>query len=241
MPELWVERMATEFWEAAGGGESFPRSMESSVIWALPVAIVKLPALSIASVEKWLIDRDMQIDLDGRNRALRGCVVAFSGKGVILLDERDGPDERRFSLAHETAHFIVEYSSPRKLAEERLGVRVLEVLDGLRPPSFRERGSALLSNTPIGVYRHFMSRSAGGDIQCCRVERAEREADRLALELLAPEEAVRGLLPNSPTKSNIVNCLNEYFGLPKAVAMRYSCEFSSVSKSESIRSWLGIA
>jgi hypothetical protein len=245
MPELWLERLAAEFWEAAGGNEPFPRTLESSVIWALPVAIVKLPGLSVTAVEKWLTDRNMHAKLDSGNRRLHGCVLAFGGKGVILLDEGDSADELRFSLAHEAAHFIVDYISPRKIAEERFGVQILEVLDGCRPPTVQERGSALLSNTAIGVYKHLMDRSVDGKIQCSRVEHAERDADRLALELLAPEQIVQSVLKSRPTaqgstRSLIVNCLKEYFGLPDPIAIRYSFRFASASKPQSVRDWLGI-
>jgi Zn-dependent peptidase ImmA (M78 family) len=171
--------------------------------------------------------------------------VAFGGKGVILLDAQDPADEVRFSLAHEAAHFIIDYISPRKIAEKRFGVRILEVLDGCRLPTTQERGSALLSNTAIGVYRHLMNRSVDGKIECSRIERAERDADRLALELLAPEQIVQRVLSSSQTahgspRFRIVNCLKEYFGLPNSVAIRYSYQFGSVSKSRSVRNWLGI-
>lgn len=246
MPELWVERLAAEFWEAAGGIEPFPRSLESSVMWALPVAIVKVPRLSVSTAQKWLARRNMPLDLDAGDRRLHACLVAFGGKGVILLDGRDAADEMRFSLAHETAHFIIDYLNPRKTAEERFGTRILEVLEGRRIATPDERGAAVLSSTSIGVYQHLMTRSARGEIASSRVARAEREADQLALELLAPEEVVRAVLKESgksclASRTEMVNCLKKYFGLPNFAAIRYSFRFAGAGKPQSIRDWLGIA
>jgi hypothetical protein len=245
MPELWLERLAEEFWNAAGTAEPFPRALESSVIWALPAAIVKLPRLSVSTAQKWLAERNMPLHLDSSDRYLHACLMAYGGKGVILLDGRDPADELRFSVAHEAAHFIVDYLNPRKIAEERFGASILDVLDGRRLATRDERGAALLSKSSIGIYRHLMARSTEGEITSGRVERAERDADNLAFELLAPEEIVRNVLKKGGdvqhlTRLHIMYCLKKYFGLPQLAALRYSSRFSPAAQPKSVRQWLGI-
>jgi Zn-dependent peptidase ImmA (M78 family) len=39
--------------------------------------------------------------------------MARAGHGFISLDGSDADDERRFSLAHELAHFLLDYQDPR--------------------------------------------------------------------------------------------------------------------------------
>jgi hypothetical protein len=245
MPELWLERLAAEFWQAAGSVEPFPRDLEPSVLWALPIAILKLPQLTVSTVQQWLAQRNILFSVSGRNRHLHACLIAFGGNGLILLAGRDSPDEIRFSLAHETAHFIIDYLAPRKIAHQRIGPAILEVLDGYRLPTPDERGTALLSSTSIGVYQHLMGRSVDGHIESSGVVRAEQRADHLALELLAPEATVRAIIKRSDgaerfSRLEIVNLLRKQFGLPKVAAIRYSYQFVPIPRPQSIKEWLGI-
>jgi hypothetical protein len=246
MPELWIQQVAEEFWQSASCYEPFPRNLESALLWALPVALVKIPRLQVSGAREWLIQRHAPMEVNERDRGLHACVFAFAGKGIIFLDGRDAPDEMRFSLAHEIAHFLIDYLRPRKVAVERFGESIVGVLDGFRCPTKEERGAAILSSTQIGAYRHMMNRSTTGSVACSRITRAETYANKLALELLAPEALVRRLVQERFTaetrsQSNIVVLLKETFGLPKNVASVYSLNFATKEKApQSVRQWLGI-
>lgn len=60
-PAFWAER----FWSLVGRTEPFPRSLESSVGWALPLAIVKLPRLGLSELQRWLLKRDIHLHVAG--------------------------------------------------------------------------------------------------------------------------------------------------------------------------------
>src|SRR3989344_4398370 len=127
-----LEKLAEDFWSAVGGKQSYPRSLENSVGWALPLAIIKLPHLGVRAVEDWLHRRGMTGFCELADHQLRACLIARFGYGIVLIDATDPEDEQRFSLAHELAHFILDYLKPRQTALAALGGDVLDVLDGIR-------------------------------------------------------------------------------------------------------------
>jgi hypothetical protein len=129
----------------------------------------------------------------GPDRPLRGCLVAFRGRGLVFVEGNDDATEIQLTLAHEAAHFLCHYVAPRDDAIARLGPQILEVLDGIRAPTNEERLAGVLRGCPIGQYRHLMSRNHTGAVLSVDVERAETEADLVALELLAPADAVARL------------------------------------------------
>jgi hypothetical protein len=157
------------------------------------------------------------------DRELHGCLVARAGRGLIFVDETDHENERRFTVAHEAAHFVLEYLVPRQRAMDHFGPGIAAVLDGARPPSLAERLSAVLDSVPIGVRIHLMERSESGSVCRWDVLEAEAHADRLALELLAPEPAVRRALKTSgaTTTDDAVAFVKDRFGLPSHGARAY--------------------
>jgi len=77
---------------------ALPRNLESHVLWALPVAVLKFPKLHLSEARLWLAQRNMFGPDDGE-RELHACLIAFAGRGLIFLDGTDPADELRFSLA----------------------------------------------------------------------------------------------------------------------------------------------
>lgn len=233
-----VQRVAAQFWAAADGPRPFPRDLEEPIAWALPLVVAKLPRLWVRDAEHWLARRAIPHRLSCPDRPLHGCLVAHAGRGCVLLDGTDPPAERRFTLAHETAHFLLDYHHPRQHAVARLGAGVVEVFDGLRPPTTAERVDALLAGAMVGVHTHLMERRADGTLGCGDVLAAETRADRLALELLAPGAAVRARLDGAPLPARFderlppaVDTLVRDFGLPPAVAAPYARAL--------VRAWFG--
>lgn len=248
MADEALQSVAEGFWAQVGEPEPYPRSLETSVLWALPVAISKTRDLSVDSVENWLRRRGVPFGLGCHDRNLRACLVSYGGRGLIFLDATDPEDELRFSLAHEVSHFLLDYLLPRRRAVARFGSGVTEVLDGRRRPLVNERVDAVLADVPIGVHAHLMERTVAGTIGRAAVLDVESRADRLALELLAPEAEVRRRVADlrgsenfQRTLADTVSVLVEAFGLPPQIADGYG---QSLCRSwyggPSFREWLGV-
>src|SRR5215208_5812365 len=98
MTALWVHEAAGRFWADAGGAtEALPRDLGDAITWALPVAVIELPGLRIRAVDAWLADHTMEVRISMPDRALRACVLAHEGNGLLFVDSEDEADERRFS------------------------------------------------------------------------------------------------------------------------------------------------
>ncbi len=210
-------------------GSRFPRDLMRDVVMQLPVSVEIIPILSAHVVRQWLRQHGVQHDVSDVDRALHGCLVARAGQGIVFLDADDEEAERRFTLAHEIAHFILDHFVPRLRAHKIFGDRILPVLDGERPPTREEMLSAVLERVRLGVQVHLMSRGPDGAVCAWDVEESEQRADRLALELLAPARAATAGLrrifgdSDDPTDQQLRGAehLAEQFGLPADVASSY--------------------
>ncbi len=228
---LWATQLARAFWEEAGEQEPFPRNLRRAIAWAVPLTLMFLPRLGVKSVVARLRELGVACSIDEADRPLRACLVARRGQGIAFVDGADSEDEQRYSLAHELAHYLRDYWRPREEACKRLGDQVQEVLDGERPPTLQERLDALLRNMPVGFHVHLMHRKKG-QIASGAVAVAEREADLLAYELLAPARLVttkvkrRGLC-----RADLLRLLEMDFGLPSEQARAYSYVLLPVKKA----------
>ena len=246
MTDLEITQRAEKFWHKAGFTEPFPRSLESAIAWALPVTVVKLPRLELSDLNQWLLQRRVFLPFTITIGCLRACLVARAGRGVIFLDGSDPDDEQRFSLAHEIAHFMLDYLLPRQRALVVLGKEGRPVLDGTRPPTSEERLEGILQGGEVGTFTHLMDRSETGDVRQIRILEAEDRADRLALELLAPRVAIlsrlrdEGILWKEPSAFELVSeTLKQAFGLPEFVAEYYGRMLVMVHRpAGSFREWL---
>jgi hypothetical protein len=217
---LWVTDLAAAFWQAAGAPEPFPRSLRRSIARGLPMTVVSLPGLGVDKVRDWLEEHHVGCPCRVNDRPLRACLAARGGWGYVFLDGTDPEDEQRFSLAHELAHFLRHYWQPRRQASHRLGPQVLDVFDGVRPPTAAERLHAVLAGVPLGFHWHLMQR----DTPDSRIALAEDDADRLACELLAPADAVARHAGGTwalACPELLAALLRDVFGLPLPQALAY--------------------
>ncbi len=228
---MWLDnasqKAVNQFWRQCGETEPFPRNLDKSVSLALPLTLVQLPYLKLHGIESWFERRGASICFNCHSRAVRGCLVAYGGQGVIFVDGADPDDERRFTIAHELGHFIVDYLLVRETAFAKFGEKIIEVFDGLRLPSITERVHALLAETSLGVYTNLMERDEASAGARTEVWDIEDRADRVALVLLAPPEEVLSETDTSAPgfeqrEASMTGVLGERFGLPHSIAITYA-------------------
>jgi hypothetical protein len=243
MNEAVVRRAAEFFWKQAGGDEPFPRSLETPASWGLPIAIVKLPRLWVEDAQAELLRYGISWVGPAAAVCLRGLMLAARGRGFLFINGSDPPSEQRYSLAHEIAHFLLDYYLPRLDAVAKLGPGILDVLDGDRQPTMRERVHASLSAARIGTYEHIARREP----QLTLPDR-EDAADALAVELLAPQQAVWRRLQGGMTDLSGNACgeylrelLTEHFGLPDFAATGTADLLARRwQRTPSFRQWMGM-
>lgn len=251
-----IENTAQEFWVLAGGAPSYPCDIKTAITWTLPLEVYAIPGLCLKDVLAWTQRVNITLRIWGRNRRLHGCLIAYRGKGTIFYDAGDAEDEQRFTIAHELAHFLLDYQAPRQRAVKILGSSILPVLDGDRPPTRAERLHAVLSTVNLGVMSHIMERPDEG-LPTNVVIDIEDRANRLALELLAPvSRATAKIAP--PIKDNVPTArhspgeprgfkarlayLTQHliadYGLPGAVASTYARFVLNQLGEPGFRDWL---
>jgi hypothetical protein len=223
---IWAHETASYFWAAVGAPEPFPRALRAPINRGpFDLTIKEMAGLSTFAAEEYLARLGPGWSCGGPDRAVRACLAARDGAGFILLDAKDAPAERVFSLAHELAHFLWHYWRPRERAGACLGVRAVEAFDARRKPTPTERLRSLLSNVPLGPHLHLMDRGPRREMVNERILVVEEEANRLAFELLAPADAVCAAFGKSEGPGgrwkNLETVLEDVFGLPTTQAKEY--------------------
>jgi Zn-dependent peptidase ImmA (M78 family) len=221
-PPVWVAELAARFWIAAGDPPPFPRDLAAPLAWLEHVRVVKLPRLTLASAVAF-VSRMTNTPLlaPQQDRELRGFFQVHDGIAFILVAADDDPDQQRFTLAHEVAHFLRDYLEPRCKAVARLGPSILDVLDGRRPATPEERLAGVLRRVTVGPHTHLLERDRWGRAADESVRDAEDAADRLAFELLAPFDAVEARV-RFLDREGLISRLTSDFGLPPVPAAEYA-------------------
>jgi hypothetical protein len=229
--------VAPNLWR--GHPDSFPRDVEAAVLTALPVCVVRVGQLSLEVVQEELERRRIRVACGIPDRPLRGCLVARSDVGFIFVDSTDSIEEQRFTVAHEAAHYLVDYSIPRTQALKHFGEPIREVLDGKRLPSAEERIDGFLARVPLGAHVHIMSRNPDGYDGACEVR-----ADALAYEILAPSRSVRQTLidrhPNGDRREAAAQILITEYGFPEAPARDYAAMLYQRTPLVPLKTLLGL-
>jgi IrrE N-terminal-like domain len=216
-PRFDPRPVAERIWREVGYRPTFPRDIIQPAMETFDTAVILLPKLSIASLNAWLRERGRAPIGRHPDRALRGCLLARKGCGFIFLDGSLTPEERRFALAHELAHFFAHYLEPRRRAAIRFGPQILPVLDGERPATSAERLAGIIREVPIGLFEDFLARNQVGRPPWSVLD-IETEADLIALELLAPCGEV---LPLARPGPDLPCILESRFGLPAWAAAEW--------------------
>jgi Zn-dependent peptidase ImmA (M78 family) len=213
------EAIAHRFWSDTGLTDFFPRDIEKAVALKLPLAVVKLPRVTVPLIRRWLQLRHVRAVVPEDLRDLMGCLVAYRGFGVAFISGADPDDEQRLTVAHETAHFLHDYLLPREQLISALGDDITTVLDGKRLPTAIERANAVLAHVRLGPHVHLLPRNANAVQEDTAVMSVEDRADGLGLELVAPREEIANVLRTFTDRSidEVCDTLAARFGLPRQV------------------------
>ncbi len=186
-PAVRIQELAAATWAASPERVREQRDVEAAVVWASPVVIVSMPRLQMASANRWLAEHGAPSLPDGPGE-LRGLLVAWRGYAAIFLDGTMTSAERRFTLAHEHGHFLLDYLFRRqRILRDAPGL--LEVIDGHRTPTDADRAKASLARVPIGLHTHLLHRDDRGGAGGSTVA-SEDDASVYALELLSPWDSL---------------------------------------------------
>ncbi|ATB42453.1 hypothetical protein CYFUS_007931 [Cystobacter fuscus] len=200
----------------------FPRELADEVEIYLPVSLVPLPGLTCHQARDWLAQRNnIRVEVPDQDRPIHGLMVADQGRGFIFYEERDSVEVRRFTLAHEVAHFVLDHLLPRMKALAAFGEDIRPVLDGKRQLGALTGLSAMLKRIPLGVQVRLMDRDSSGAICSGKVDAVEHRADRLAFELLAPADQALRMLEGLP-RTRAADELASRFGLRRMEAAAYA-------------------
>ena len=223
-----IEYWAAWFWKRAGERGGFPTNIEYAAMSALEVIIEEVDNLTVSTAASSFGEAKSLRSGSMRDRTLRGCVVFSPNGATILVEANDDEAQRRFTVAHEVAHFILEVKRRRERAESRLGRGFDDILYGLREATDAERIDAWLRGVRLDPILHLMDRAPDGRHKCGRTNEAECAADDLALEILAPSSEMASSIAafRSSRFSETLDAASEIaerrFGLPKYVAERYA-------------------
>ena len=116
-----ISVIAREFWKTAGYNEKVPKDIYGAVNLVLPLDIINLSELSLRKIVLWLKKRNVTLNISIDDRALHGFILTYKGSGFIFINGTDSENERRYTVAHETSHFLLDYKIPRDRAIEKLG------------------------------------------------------------------------------------------------------------------------
>jgi hypothetical protein len=241
------QAIAREFWKGTGIETFYPRNIEKAAALKLPLALVKLPRVTVSMIQRWLEKRHLHIRVPNDQRDLMGCLVAYRGFGIAFIAGTDSAEEQRLTVAHEIGHFLQDYFLPRLKLLAELGDEVAEVLDGKRTPTPYERVNAVLAHLRLGAHVHLLPRDGGDEEAEPAVAAAEEGADALGLELVAPRGQIFSYLRIASKSSSTITIeekcilLGEKFGLPPPVFQRLVFppeRHRSISFIEGIRSTL---
>jgi len=229
---VWAAELAASFWAAVGEPEPFPRNLRNAIARTVPLTIVSLPNLRIESASRWLEKVQAPCRIESSDRPLHGMLVTFRGLGFVFLNGADGEDEQRYSLAHELSHFLRDYWRPRQRVRQQLGDAGLEILDGDRMASIEERAVAAIESLPLQCQTHLLERTPDGSPASRSIGRAERDADRLAFELLAPVFHLSGTDLERRPRGEWPDVLHNRYGFPRWAAEQYLRILSPEERSE---------
>jgi hypothetical protein len=225
-----VKQVAEDFWKPIPSYRTFPVDIERAIAFSnLPLHIDLIPILDIDHVNQWIQSNGFPARIDKENCALHGFLLAREGHGIIFVNGTDKQEERRFTIAHELAHFLFDYHLPRINYLRLYGDSILEILDGKRLPTIEERLTFIVSELPSPFFTHALDITGITAYERSQICSIEWQTDTLAFEILAPFHIVISLLKKQKLEKRFEtifrqasNLLVTDFGLPANLASSYA-------------------
>ncbi|HQR09069.1 MAG TPA: hypothetical protein PLN21_19765, partial [Gemmatales bacterium] len=150
-----LEHCAATFWEPIPERSSFPRDLERYLPLHYQASIKSLPGLTVQRVDEWLSTNGIGSTGPSNSRRLDGCIIAQKGLAILFIDAALSVDERRMIVAHETAHYWIDYEVPRRRMKLRYGDGGLQILDQERPAETVEILMATAVGASIQAFYHY--------------------------------------------------------------------------------------
>ncbi|MXV14343.1 ImmA/IrrE family metallo-endopeptidase [Hufsiella ginkgonis] len=185
-----IENIAKQFWSVTNLDKEPPYDLSGAISLMFPIDIVQLSQLSTDKIKQWLKQRNVQIDTEVNDRPVHGFVIFYRGAGFIFSDGGDDERERRYTIAHEISHFILDYKIPREKIINKLGASISDVIDGIRPPTDEEIVKGIVHGLNVKPFTHLLEKKGDGSFLNSDVYNSENAADELAIELIAPASRV---------------------------------------------------
>lgn len=215
----WLVDGVAMFWTPSEAPNSYPRDLELPILLNLPLGIIEIEGLSVELLNDWLRTFDIDVLRNVADRRLRGCLMAYAGVGLIVVDATDDAQERRESLAHEAGHFLSDYLLPRRYLET-YAPELVDIIDGVRDAEESDRLQAVLAQVQLGMHLKLFERTAGGGFINVQSDVSEESAARLAWEILAPAAEVKRAF-NGSKGEELREVLEVRFGLSPMIASEY--------------------
>lgn len=186
---IQIQQLAKAFWKASLLEINFPISttlLEQAILLTEPIAVVKLNKLSLLEISKYFTARGNNINCPLDSKELYGFILSYNGYTYIFLNGTESAEEQRFTLAHEFAHYLLDYKLPRQSIIEKSGVAIIDALNNKRDFTAEEKLLALVQDYSLKAFTYLLDAPATSAFERLHVWKAENKADELAMELLAP-------------------------------------------------------
>lgn len=218
-----IEALATDFAEETRFEPGNAETLKGAIDATNRVRVRKVKKLTVEKVQERL--SRSQIDIELTYKAdIEGFLIVVGGDALIFLDP-DPPERFQFNLAHEIAHYLIEYHHPASRVQRGLGMEALQMKNGEVALSIEMRIKAFLMKINIQPFTHLLDLSGLSARDRIRVSNAEINADRLAFELLAPFQQVKPVVM-AKRYGDVVNkaekLLRAHYGFPDIEAGLYA-------------------
>lgn len=230
-----LEHCAAAFWEPIPERTSFPRDLERYLPLHYQASIETLSGLTVQRVHEWLSAIGFAPTNPQKNRRLDGCIIAQKGHAILFIDDALSLDQRRMIVAHETAHYWIDYELPRRRMKMRFGDDSVKILDQERTAETVEILMATAAGAPIQAFYHYHFKDHKQETE------VEQRANTLACLLMAPRREVlaraKKCQMTREDESNWLKLLHQDFGMPENWARGYLPLLHWDFRERSFSSW----
>jgi hypothetical protein len=230
-----LEHCAAAFWKPIPERNYFPRDLEQYLPLHYQASIETLPGLTVQRVHEWLSAKGIASTNPSNKRRLDGSIIAQKGHAILFIDAALSLDARRMIVAHETAHYWIDYELPRRRMKLRYGNGGMQALDQERAPEIVEILMATAMGAPIQAFYHYQFKEHKQETE------VEQRANTLACLLIAPRREVLSRAKicrmSRDDESKWLELLHHGFGIPENWGRGYLPLLLRNFRERSFSSW----